>query len=56
MLNKQWLIYKFIPPKLYKRMRLTIRLYGILDQSNVFQKIPQNSTKLIMNKENKSIF
>ena len=29
MLNKQCLICKFIPPKLYKHMRLTTRLYGI---------------------------
>ena len=29
MLNKQCLIYKFIPPKLYKRMHLTTRLYSI---------------------------
>ena len=30
MLNKQCLICKFIPTKLYKRMRLTTRLYGIM--------------------------
>ena len=30
MLNKQYLMCKFIPPKLYKRMCLTTRLYGIL--------------------------
>ena len=28
MLNKPCLIYKFIPPKLYKHMRLTTRLCG----------------------------
>ena len=29
MLNKQCLIYKLLPPKLYKRMHLTTRLYGM---------------------------